>query len=144
MSGRCLHCGGEVGEDGQSSVLGEAEEFEPFEGKETDQHEGAERLASGFAEAVGRRGPRGYAEGGEVQNDEWIDMGTHQIKREDMAPEDWEKAQAHAKTSRQDKVLAETTPEIRAQFAEAKKGEEEWMRKRKAERYGAHRPGVRR
>ncbi len=63
----CRHCGGMVGEDG-FAPLGEAEEFEPVEGADTDQHEATERMrdASGFADAVHRMPRKGYADGGEV------------------------------------------------------------------------------
>src|SRR5690349_3992689 len=88
----CRHCLATVDDDGYA--LGEAEEFAPFEGDETEQQAStiAMRNNSGadYAKAV-----RGYADGGvveDVDQDEWINMGDHQIKREDMAPEDWEKA----------------------------------------------------
>ncbi len=58
--GTCRHCGGQVGPDGFSAALGEAEEGELFEGKDTDQHEAGERMRddAGFADAVRSRRSR--------------------------------------------------------------------------------------
>lgn len=52
----CKSCGGIVGEDGLAETMGEAEEFEPVEGADTDQHEAGERMRdSAFADALRRR-----------------------------------------------------------------------------------------
>lgn len=52
----CMHCGGEVGGDGYSMGLGEAEEFEPMESAETDQHASTvEMREESFVNALGRR-----------------------------------------------------------------------------------------
>lgn len=62
--GMCASCGGVVDEHGLAP-LGEAEEFEPIEGVDTDQHEAVERMRGrGYADAVRR-----YAEGGMVEKE---------------------------------------------------------------------------
>lgn len=59
MDGVCKHCGGMVNDDGYAKVLGEEEEFTPFEGEETDQHESTVKMREdGFASAIRRRGSR--------------------------------------------------------------------------------------
>jgi hypothetical protein len=53
----CEHCGSPLDENGLSMMLAEAEEKEPVEGAETDQHAAAEDMhASAFADAIKRRG----------------------------------------------------------------------------------------
>lgn len=48
-----------VNDDGYAKVLGEEEEFTPFEGEETDQHESTVKMREdGFASAIRRRGSR--------------------------------------------------------------------------------------
>lgn len=68
----CMSCGGEVGEDGFSTVLGEDEEFSNFEDDETEQHKSTVEMRddSGFARAVQRMAEGGYAGIGpqEIQN----------------------------------------------------------------------------
>lgn len=97
----CRHCCGEVGEDGYSAGgMVESEGDAMLEG-ETDempqQGVSTERMRdAAFAQALSQGGVAGYAEGGEVE-DEWVDMGTHQIHRDSMAPDDWAAAQANAK-----------------------------------------------
>lgn len=54
----CKHCGGMVEEDGFAiRGLAEAEEHEPIENNETDQHAAQTRMhEDGFANALRRRG----------------------------------------------------------------------------------------
>jgi hypothetical protein len=52
MGGTCEHCGSPLNEHGLSAYLAEAEQVEPVEGKETDQHAASE---AAFAEAFKKR-----------------------------------------------------------------------------------------
>lgn len=152
-AGFCKHCMATVDADGYA--VAEQEQLTPYEGESTEQQDStvAMRNNSGasFAEAVEKADRAGYAEGGAVKDpDDWIEMDPNmKIHRDDMAEADWPVAQAYAKTARQDKALADATPEVRRQFAEAKANERPYadveMAKKKAERYGRiHRPGSRR
>lgn len=134
----CRHCCGSVDESGYA--LGEQEQFTPFEGEQTEQQSSTiamrDNAGADFARAV-----KGYAGGGvveDVDQDEWINMGDHQIKREDMADEDWTKAQALAKSTgaRRKEAAIKSAPDAMRPAIEAEREREmREMRDKKRARY---------
>ena len=84
--GHCRHCMGPVGEDGYAP-LGEAEEFEPFEHAETDQHEAGEKMHdnAGFKDAVKRMAHGGYTDPPMVEAESFEDeMARKSHESDDM------------------------------------------------------------